>query len=111
MHEANVGKQFELFHGTTHPFEVGDIVKPRLSSSGRREAFAGSDAELAYNYAVNKSKSGETGRGRKISGAKGAEPRVYKVEPLDPEEKLTGHGYPEGFFVSRRGFKVVGRMR
>ena len=111
MHNPNVGKQFELYHGTTHPFEVGDIVKPRLSSSGNREAFAGSDYELAYKYALNKSKSGETGRGRKISGAKGAEARVYRVEPLDPKENLTGHGYPEGFYVSKRGFKVVERLK
>ena len=111
MHPDNIGQQFELFHGTTHPFEIGDVVKPRLNSSGKREAFAGSDAEVAYKYAVHKSQTGEAVTGKQIAGAKGAEPRVYKVEPVDPKEQLTGHGYPEGFIVSRRGFKVVGRLR
>lgn len=112
MHPDNVGKQFEhLFHGTTHPFEVGDIVQPKMTSTGRKEAFAGTDADLAHEYARYKSETGEMGIGKKIPGAKGAEPRVYRVEPIDSTEDLAKHGYGEGIARSMRGFRIVERVR
>ena len=100
-----------LYHGTVHPFQIGDVVSPIQSSSGNAEAFAGKDMDLAYKYAEHKSRTGETGTGKQIPGAKGAEPRVYRVEPVDASEDLTSHGYPEGFYVSQKGFKVVERVK
>lgn len=96
-----------MFHGTTHPFKVGDVVAPRQSHGTDKEAFASDDPWMSWEYADRQSQSGETGSGTKIRGGKGRIPRVFRVEPVDPTENLTNHDYGKNVFVSKKGYRVV----
>lgn len=97
-----------LFHGTTHPFEVGDIVEPRSRNTLPRVAFASEDLSLARTYAGILAERGVTGGG--IRMGKTGPARVFEVAPVDPEENLTYHGHGKGIYVSRKGFRVIGEV-
>ena len=90
----------ELFHGSIHPFKVGDVIKPGSDEL----AWATSNPETAKQYA-------EVGNSRAIS----KNPRIatkdnpvlfgtiYKVSPL--KDDLISE---EDIHASRTGFKVTG---
>lgn len=94
-----------LFHGTTHPFQAGDIVEPRSRNIMPQVAFASDDESLARTYAGILADKGVTGGGIRMGQTGPA--RVFEVEPVDPEENLTYHGWGKGIYTSRKGFRVT----
>lgn len=86
-----------LFHGTAHPFQVGDVVTPMNMPA----AFAASDPRSASIYSSIRSR---------VTGQPG---RLFQVEPLQDddtyEEKETRTGAK--IATSRKGFKVVAEAR
>lgn len=104
-----LGKQFKvLYHATTFPFNVGDVVEPRngnpayatpdldyaIQHAGKRE-----DAD--YNRVANSQGHAEAA---KITG------KVFQVEPLDSTEE-TGAGDDKGNVMSLKGFRVVKQVQ
>jgi hypothetical protein len=103
-----------MYHGSTHPFKVGDVVLPlsqvnpekyeHQTSHGAKpqyvdSAFATNSPLMASTYATNAGK-------------------VYKVEPVDHTEVKTqrdigiiGEGdnkHSVRYYTSKKGFKVTG---
>lgn len=96
-----------LFHGTVHPFQIGDIVEPRNGNP----AYATTDLEYATNHAGKKesleySKATRSGRPEDHAAAESIEGRVFQVEPLD-EAEATGKGDDKGNVMSSKGFRIV----
>ena len=103
-----------MFHGTTHPFKVGDIVEPR-DPMGR--AYAAQDPIIASSRASVKAATeiAATGSYKK--------PRVFTVEALpgaegkpweEPKQKFSGQPHRESGMApnvrSSVGFKVTGEV-
>jgi hypothetical protein len=91
-----------LYHGTSHPFNVGDVVSPRVSGL----SYATTDKERAWSYAIQ--------RADIVGGAPPSNAKVFQVEPLDSEElhhTSSGFGGVEGTAVSSKGFKVTKLVR
>ena len=86
-----------LYHGTAHPFQVGDIVTPVNMPA----AFAASDPRSASIYSSIRSH---------VSGKPG---RLFQVEPLEEDDTYTERETRTGDKVatSRKGFKVVAEAR
>ena len=122
MHPDNVGKQFELFHGTAHPFKPGDLVTPQGMHGDSQYAwatphidYAQSRARDAVNFTwEDKKKVNPTWNypGGKQFHEYAAEtpPRVYKVEPIG-ETEPSGEYEDEGNVKSRAGFRVIKQVR
>jgi hypothetical protein len=87
-----------LFHGTAHPFKVGDIIEPRM----HKGAFATTKQEVAEHYAWN--------RTREYNWANGTEeePKVFQVEPVNEE---TVNKYGKNTVASVDGFRVVRQVK
>lgn len=71
------------FHGTSHPFQPGDLVDPSYELGGRpgkSHAFMTSDPDVAHNYAKHKAW---------VKGMfeDGVEPHAFEVEPTGPVEE------------------------
>ena len=83
-----------LYHGTTHPFEVGDIVEPRNLPA----AFAAEDPRAASVFAAAKARKHDL------------PPRLFQVEPLEDDDTYTSEEGIGGMKISRsrRGFRVTG---
>lgn len=103
-----------LYHGTIHPFSVGDVVTPR-GVWGDGYAWATPNVDVAkrrgedhVNYGWSDAVKEANKKGELISPSKWeAEnpPRVYIVEPVDADEaETTEHGHAR----SRKGFRVTG---
>lgn len=98
MTNPNIGQQFKggiLYHGSPHPFQPGDIVRPRNRKLG---ASATPDLEMAKGY----------GRSRylpiKHLVEQGYKPRVFQVEPVS----TATHGKFDGKEVNdKQGFRVI----
>jgi len=82
-----------LFHGTSHPFEVGEVVEPRNGA-----AWVTSSGSMARTFAQWK------------SDTTGNPARVFQVEPLDPSEVAEVPAPHYKVFKSTKGFKVVGNL-
>lgn len=85
-----------LYHGTTHPFEIGDVVTPQTFSV----AFAASDPRGASLYAASGAR------------ATGDPARLFEVEPLEDDDTYKEEHIPRTGFItatSRKGFRVVGK--
>lgn len=102
------GSQFSLYHGTNANLKPGDVINPQQYS----KAFATSSLDEAKNYAKTSRISNKGNTEPSLFGA------VYKVAPLDHEEMTkettsynlpnTNRGVDSNYFVSRKGFKVLG---
>lgn len=100
-----------LYHGTTHPFEIGDTVK----SMHGDPAYATHDLSYAESHADRREMheySKATISGKPEDHAKAAEitGKVFQVEPLGKTES-TGMGDDKGNVMSYAGFKVVKRVK
>lgn len=89
-----------LYHGSYHPFEIGDVVEP---SASRKLAFASPQLETARMFAKGVNRKTNTTGGR-----------VFEVEPVDPNEgkilepvKMKGAYGHTTEVASQKGFKVV----
>lgn len=71
-----------LFHGSDHPFEVGDTVRPGKDNL----AWASTNPDVAEEY-------GST---------------VYRVSPIDDLTKHPGASKESGIHYSKSGYKVLG---
>jgi hypothetical protein len=88
-----------LYHGTNHPFEIGDVVVP-----GTHGAYATIDAGVAKAYAEDKAMT-------EVSPVNEYRiPKVYTVEPLDYDEAGPDRYDTPGVTVSEKGFRVTGRV-
>lgn len=93
-----------LFHGTHHPFQVGDVVEPTLidpTSAYARpsdaKAWATPDEESAFRFGSRK-----TGRAAK----------VFQVEPVEEgEPEFLNNDPNSGQVFSKKGFRVVKQVR
>ena len=93
-----------LFHGTHHPFQIGDVIEPRLIDPGNpyaresdAKAWATTDEESAFRFG-----------GRKTGKA----PKVFQVEPIEkgePQFLTEAHNNTQVF--SKKGFRVVKQVR
>jgi hypothetical protein len=100
-------QQSALFHGTVHPFQIGDIIEPRNGNP----VYAGS-LEYAENHAARR----EDHEYNRIANEKGHEEaakitgKVFEVEPLDETEE-TGKGDDKGNVMSSKGFRVIRQVK
>lgn len=76
-------KSSALYHGSAHPFKIGDIVEPR-SYAG--VAYASTNRDVAAGYG----------------------PNVYTVEPVGEVQRQAGAAKEFGIYHSRDGFRVIG---
>ena len=77
-------KQSALFHGSDHPFQVGDLVEPR---SYANVAYASTNRDVAAGYGKH----------------------VYTVEPIGEVQKQAGAAKEFGIYHSKDGFRVLGK--
>ena len=111
---ANRNDEFKssaLYHGTVHPFSVGDIVEPRNGNP----AYATPSLEYATRHADRReiheyNKTAASGRAEDHAKAELITGQVYQVEPLDATEK-TGMGDDTGNVMSQKGFRVVKKVK
>lgn len=73
----------EFFHGTSHNFNIGDVVEPR-SYAG--VAYASTNRDVAAEYG----------------------PNIYKVEPIEDVQRQAGAAKEFGIYHARKGFRVIG---
>lgn len=113
MSARNLSKQQfpELFHGTNVEFNEGDIITPPKSGP-RSLVFATEDKDYARGRAIyaasgNSMIHRDKDRAKYSKSKKGV---VYKVEPTEDYryDQLAG-GKAGGVWISKTGFKVVGR--
>jgi hypothetical protein len=72
----------QLFHGSAHPFEIGDVVKPGKDGV----AWSSTNPEVASGYG----------------------PTVYKVSALGDLTKHPGASKESGIHYSSAGYQVTG---
>jgi len=97
-----------LYHGTVHPFNLGDVVIPKNYS----HAFATDSKHEARAYADSEAEIETKLRGETVPA------RVFTVEPVDQEENLIVNRvkYPLAksrktkIFKSQKGFKITGEL-
>jgi len=104
-------KQFPaLFHGTNVELNEGDVITPRAGK--RSVAFATEHPEFALQHAISAA-GGDPLKGKHPDQATAKysdKPIVYKVEPAyDMRRDPLSGGKAGGVWVSRTGFKVIGR--
>jgi hypothetical protein len=106
-----------LYHGTTHPFTVGDIIEPRSQSL----AFATDNPALAHLHAATTVEGlhndllddeGEMSEANQ-KVADSITPRVFTVEPLENDDTYHEVRNPDDpkrivEVSSRKGFRVTG---
>ena len=93
-----------LFHGTSHPFNEGDLIEPRLidpdspyARPSDAKAWATPDANSAFRFGSRK-----TGRAA----------LVFQVEPVDSgEPKFLNDDPNSGQVFSKKGFRVVKQVK
>ena len=111
-----------LYHGTLHPFQVGDIVEPR-SNDGY--AYATPSIDYAeehmrrqlggklWEQAKEENPTYNTPTGKQYhQWLQEQKPKIFQVEPIDssevtPSSKLED----EGNFASKKGFRVVKQVK
>lgn len=97
-----------LYHGTVHPFQVGDVVTP--GEDGK--AWATSDLGVAHDRAkqwVGFKWNDLTREGKNTNYGeheKNTPPRVFKVEPIGEVEEHDSDDYRA--VSSKKGFRVLG---
>lgn len=112
MAERNANFQSSaLYHGTTHPFNIGDTVEPRNGNP----AYATADLDYAITHADRREmheydKVARSGRPEDHAKAALITGQVYQVEPLD-ETEGTGMGDDKGNVMSQKGFKVIKKIK
>lgn len=91
MSRSEEFRKSALYHGTTHPFEIGDIVDKGVRGGAWATTYLGT----ASQYAAKRSYD------------RGGEPKVYTVEPVNPEDvEDMGMGQSR----SAAGFRVTGTV-
>jgi hypothetical protein len=107
-----------LFHGTVHPFQIGDIIEPRNGNPAYatpRLEYAESHADRALNQYWEQAKR-ENPTYNKPGGKQYDEweeenpPKVFQVEPIDEHED-TGTGEDKGNVKSTKGFRVIKQVK
>lgn len=96
-------KNSALYHGTHHPFQIGDVIEPRhiapdspYSRPQDAKAWATPDAEGAFRFGSRNGKAA----------------KVFQVEPLEHgEPKYLNDDPNSGQVYSKKGFKVVKKVK
>ena len=91
-----------LYHGSQHPFEVGDVVTPQEGEP----AYATSDVRLAAYYAAIPYGDGPVVHKSLPAG------HIAVVEPLDAQEPETSTLTDKTNIVAKstKGFRVIGKV-
>ena len=105
-----------LFHGTVHPFKIGDVVTPM---NGDLYAYATTDVDYALDRA-KRSLDSYWYRDKRnnptyntLGGKQYDEwenenpPKVFQVEPLDSTENTGFANEDKGNVKSTKGFRVI----
>jgi len=103
MVRSSAMEEQRYYHGTSHPFQPGDMVDPSYELGGRRgnsHAFMTSDPQVAHNYAKHK------------AWAQGmfddtVQPHAFEVRPTGPVEKDDTVGDEFGAFRTRHPMQIV----
>jgi hypothetical protein len=97
--------QFKFFHGTTHPFRVGDEILP-VSMRDAEALHDETDVEAAYA-----SRDVESARfwADEAASKMKAQPRVFGVEPLGRVLEDM-HSFNDDDVRSREGWRVLGEI-
>lgn len=119
---ANRNDEFKssaLYHGTLHPFNIGDVIEPRVSSY----AYATPDIEYAQRHVERRIEGTEWEKAKRENptynkpGGKQfheweaeQDPKIFQVEPVGKVEP-TGTYDDKNNVMSLQGFKVVKRVR
>ena len=102
------GPQFKFFHGTTHPFAVGDSIIP-VARRGANPLHDETDADYAYatrDLGSARFWADQAWEKQKSEG----EPRVYGVEPLERDIKQDMHSLNDDDVRSNAGWRVIGEV-
>ena len=79
-----MSRNLEFFHGSNHPFEVGDLISPEYDSYGGGEVHATNDKRWASTFGDH----------------------LYQVHPVTKAEMVNQHEDQE-HWVSRDGYRVA----
>jgi len=113
MSARNLSKQQfpELFHGTNVEFNEGDIITPPKSGP-RSLVFATEDKDYAMGRAIYAASGNSMVHRDKDKAKYSKKGIVYKVEPTEDyrPDPLAG-GKAGGVWISKTGFKVVGKHK
>lgn len=103
----------QLFHGTGRKFKVGDVILPASKTGVRQNWGAKSKNDPSKAYATDELDSAKY-YARVSSLSSEGTPRVYQVEPLNPDTAgWTETKFRDGILrqhVSTEGYRVVGRV-
>lgn len=116
-------KSSALFHGTTHPFEIGDVVLPASTtgvSSHWLKILKENPEEMGTKVAQDVAERAHATRNYDAANwyahvaaaetGKDTDANVYEVVPLDPKEAQEGPHLREEV-TSKKGFKVVKKVK
>jgi hypothetical protein len=118
FHDRRTGQI--LYHGTVHPFEVGDLVTPQ---KGDPHAYATPSLEYATTHAKksldsywrkakSENPSYNTPFGKQYyEWEKENPPKVFQVEPVGEVEDTNNTGGDKNNVMSSEGFRVVKQIR
>jgi hypothetical protein len=114
-------RQSALYHGTVHPFQAGDVVKP---GEDREFAYATTNLDYARTHADRRLSSyWEKGKqqnptwnrpgGKQYDEWEKENPaRVFEVEPIgEPEPTSSRDLEDKGNVKSKKGFRVVREVK
>jgi hypothetical protein len=104
-------QQAALFHGTVHPFQIGDAITPQgdepyafaTPDLDYAEEHAGHRETLEYSRATRSGKPEDHAAAAKIAG------RVFQVEPISDDSFR--HSDNTDAVVSKTGFRVVKQVK
>lgn len=92
----HLGPQFDLYHGSEHDMEVGDVVEP----GGRKSNYPESWGTSGYAWATE-----HPSEAMLHAGSRGS---VYTVEPVDAD--LVPDDREPHAWASKSGYRVTGRI-
>jgi hypothetical protein len=93
MSRSEEFRESALYHGTAHPFQIGDVVTPMNMGV----AFAASDPRAASIYSSIR------------SHVTGKPARLFQVQPIEGDDTVEQKETRTGHVIatSKKGFKVV----
>ena len=114
-----------LYHGTAHPFQIGDVILPAAMRGMRPDMIDDGQDDLSVDSDVHEKVYATddlgTAHGYAHFNAQDAkDARVYQVEPVDKKETLQVRSAVDGGdvvpndpreFISKKGFRVVKQVK
>ena len=92
-----------LFHGTAHQFKEGDVILPASKAGVKSNWGAKSKNNPNFAHATENLESARYFASVASIGKEGAVPRVYQVEPVNPE---TAQWHEKRFAGGKGGYST-----